>query len=64
MRTLGGWATFDNGEVVHIIPMNDLRLHRLDGTCWCHPVEDEEIDTITHNSADGRESYEEGRALH
>lgn len=56
-----GWAF-----ALHCIPLNDIKVHELDadGTCWCHPREDNDrADFWIHNSADGRESYEEGRKL-
>lgn len=47
----------------HCVPIDDLREHTLDdnGTCWCEPEHDEYYDLFIHNSADGREDYEEGR---
>lgn len=56
-----GWAC-----ILHCVPVDDLRAHELnqDGTCWCHPIEDnEKADFWVHNSLDGRENYEEGRKL-
>lgn len=48
--------------VKHLVPCNDLRQHQLDPSCWCGPTEDDECpDFHIHNSADGREAYEEGR---
>jgi hypothetical protein len=46
--------------IYHIVPSDDLREHITDAgkTCWCHPVEDE--DMIVHNSLDGREPFETG----
>lgn len=51
--------------IKHVVPHNDLRAHLLDPTCWCHPVEDaDEPDMWSHNSADGRERYENGDAAY
>lgn len=45
----------------HLVPCMDLRLHQLDASCWCGPVEDPEApDCWVHNSADGRELFERG----
>jgi hypothetical protein len=53
------------GYLFHCIPVNDLREHVIDdeGTCWCQPEFDTEYEMFIHNSADGREDYEEGRRL-
>lgn len=45
-------------EVAHIVPMNDTRTHELSNECWCNPELDHEYRTVTHHSADNRESYE------
>jgi len=47
----------------HVYPVGDLKEHITDtreGMCWCEPAYDEEYDTYTHNSLDGRERYETG----
>lgn len=62
-----GWCNVEADNSLHCIPGNDLKPHWLDrnGTCWCHPTEDNERpDFWVHHSLDGREEYEEGRALH
>lgn len=47
----------------HLMPCNDLRPHQLDPSCWCTPSEDTESpDFWIHNSADGREAFEQGKA--
>jgi hypothetical protein len=47
--------------VTHLVPCNDIRQHQLDPVCWCQPVEDQETpDFWIHNSADGREKFEQG----
>lgn len=49
--------------IKHLVPCGDLRLHQLDPSCWCKPTEDSETpDFWIHNSADGREAFEQGRA--
>lgn len=60
------WHVIKCDNSVHTVPYNDLKPHWLDqdGTCWCHPREDDEYaDTWVHNSMDERESYETGRKL-
>jgi hypothetical protein len=50
-------------EVYHVLPTNDLKPHVEKGLrCWCKPrIEQFENGNmvVTHNSADGREFYEE-----
>jgi len=51
---------------MHCVPFDDLKPHYMDqdGTCWCHPTEDNErADFWGHHSMDGREAYEDGRLL-
>jgi len=49
---------------IHTYPLNDLREHEMNRTCWCHPTPDEEFDKlILHHAMDERESYEQGRKL-
>ena len=49
-------------QLTHIYPVNDLREHTTSGAeCWCDPEIDEEDNLVIHNSADERESYEQGR---
>jgi len=47
----------------HIVPVNDIREHLLDGLiCWCGPKDKWEPDgsvLVIHNSADARELVEE-----
>lgn len=48
----------------HVCPVDDLKPHFLSPTCPCHPEEDDEaVDLWRHNSYDGREAHEGGRAL-
>ena len=49
-----------NGVSTHVVPLNDLREHVEDATCWCNPRADEELNLVTHNSADNREAFETG----
>lgn len=45
----------------HVVPNCDMRLHRLDPTCWCDPTESEDVaDLWGHHSLDKRELYERG----
>jgi len=59
--------TEDNtdGYLFHCVPCNDLKDHVIDdeGSCWCKPEFDTGYEVFIHNSADGREDYEEGRRL-
>lgn len=42
----------------HVYPVNDLKEHEISDRCWCDP---ELIEGVwVHNSADGREHYENG----
>lgn len=54
----------------HVVPIADLRQHSTDIAtqgddfcphCWCRPELDDEV--VVHNSADGREAHEAGRAM-
>ena len=53
------WVTMTNP--LEVLPVNDIRTHMTGRGCWCRPVYDHEFDLISHNSADGRERYAEGR---
>ena len=53
--------TESGGRVTHIIPVDDLHGHEMSSDCWCQPILDHEYWIATHNSADGREDYENGR---
>ena len=49
---------------IHVIPLNDLREHVAERSCWCKPtLDDEEFDVYIHHSLDKRESYEQGKPL-
>lgn len=43
---------------VHVVPLNDLREHDLNGSCWCKPTKDEGV--WVHHAMDGREAFETG----
>ena len=61
----GGWEHWC--ENVHVVPVEDTLPHVIKGTtCWCKPqeIEENEGTVIVHNSADGREEYENGRQKH
>lgn len=48
-------------DLIHVVPLNDLREHEASITCWCHPTQDEEEPfVIIHNALDQREKYESG----
>ena len=57
----------------HLIPADDFREHYTSRndfgcTCWCKPEYRDTTDTVLyseviHNSADGREKFEEGLCL-
>ena len=47
----------------HIVPVNDLREHKLTPECWCLPTPDDEHDVWVHHSLDGREAFETGERL-
>ncbi len=49
-------------EVLHVVPLNDLREHVSSKDCWCKPTEDDQVDDVwVHHSMDKREEYEERR---
>lgn len=55
----------DDSAHFHIVPVDDLRDHAADPTCWCSPVEDpEDPDIWVHNAMDRRDEYERGRMKH
>jgi len=49
----------------HVVPLNDLREHETNGSCWCKPTLDGEGSEPIwiHNSLDGREAFETGERL-
>lgn len=48
-------------DILHVVPMGDLRDHESSYTCWCRPTEDEETPGLwVHHALDGRERYESG----
>jgi hypothetical protein len=51
------------GDEFHVVPVDDLRKHEEQASCWCNPTEDPEQAWIhVHHALDGREEYENGRA--
>lgn len=49
-------------NLVHVIPIGDIREHESTVFCWCNPsLDDEDENVIIHNSMDRREEYENGR---
>lgn len=51
-----GWEVTFTQECPHVHPHGEN--HVLNNDCWCYPIEDDGI--IVHNSADGREFFENG----
>jgi hypothetical protein len=52
----------DSTTAHHVIPIDDLREHTIDGQCWCDAKGNEDEPPVwTHNSADRREEFELGR---
>lgn len=48
-------------EIIHVIPLDDLREHQVDIYCYCFPTLDQQEErVIVHNAADGREAFERG----
>lgn len=53
-------------EAIHIVPIGDSRDHVASEACWCSPEEDPDDNeyglapVFIHNSADGREAFEQG----
>lgn len=46
---------------MHVVPLNDLRDHVADMSCWCDPAVSEDGMVVTHHSMDQRELYEPDR---
>jgi len=54
------WGVFERDDTVEIVPLRDIREHFFGMKCWCQPRRDEkDPSVIVHNSADGRELYEQ-----
>jgi len=48
-------------NLIHVVPLNDLREHVAQINCWCHPTPDDaEPQVILHHALDQREKYESG----
>jgi hypothetical protein len=62
-----GWMVYEcrDHEETHVIPMNDLREHVEEETCWCNPRyggEQNDHELWVHASFDNREeTYEKGK---
>lgn len=51
-------------DIIHVVPVDDLREHDSRSTCWCNPTEDDETPGLfVHHSMDQREKYETGERL-
>ena len=60
-RTSSGWAVIAER---HVVPVDDIRDHITDVTCWCQPSEDKDHRHLwVHQSADGRERREHLRVV-
>ena len=60
-RTSSGWAVISEK---HVVPVDDIRDHITDVTCWCQPSEDRDHRHLwVHQSADGRERREHLRVV-
>ena len=46
--------------ITHIVPVEDVREHECEPTCWCRPEWDAEGRLYVHNAMDDREAYERG----
>lgn len=57
------WAVTSRGifHDIHVVPVNDVVEHVESVLCWCRPRVEHMAMTrmVTHNSADGREYFEE-----
>lgn len=54
----GRWWVGWTGRRPEVVPLDDVREHRLGPGCWCAPRLDGS--TRVHNSLDGRERFESG----
>jgi hypothetical protein len=53
-----------DSNLVHVIPLGDLREHDASVKCFCHPTPDDDDErVILHHSLDGREAFESGERL-
>ena len=51
-------------DCIHVVPVNDLREHEAEVTCWCRPTEDDETPGLfVHHNMDGREQFETGERV-
>lgn len=55
------WLVIEGSLGNHVVPLDDLKEHDVDGACWCHPTDDEGV--LVHHSMDGREKIETGERL-
>jgi hypothetical protein len=56
------WVTvgFNDENELHTLPIEDIRMHEISTECWCNPFFDKKLEIVIHNSADGREDFEDG----
>lgn len=57
-RTEHGWRVLKAGRLPHVVPVDDLRPHDANASCWCRPTKDDGV--WIHHSIDRREEYERG----
>lgn len=63
IQNMEGWTIGSLASGVrHVLPINDLKPHTLEGGCWCQPREIDP-DLWVHNSLDEREKYERGEKV-
>jgi hypothetical protein len=53
------WLIQETDDGMQVVPLQDLRDHIFDPTCWCNPTLDDGV--WVHHSMDLREEYERGR---
>lgn len=46
--------------ITHIVPVEDVREHETEPTCWCRPDWEAEGCMYVHHAMDEREAYERG----
>jgi hypothetical protein len=57
------WINIEVEGEVHTLPAYDIKTHSLSKNCWCNPEYYANENLIIHNSADGREDFENGTRL-
>jgi hypothetical protein len=54
-----GWNVVATAEGAHIMPIDDLRQHTANATCWCGPQQDEQDGLVIfiHGAKDHRQEW-------